>query len=127
METALKLAPLDKPLRLRLANLYMSNDPPQWSQFDQLLQQAEANDRLSSDPSWLSLKATGLFKRNQVSDALAKMRQAQAMAPDNIDLEHQYIDLLLQAKQYSDAEQEVIACWRRASGCGGCTTCAASP
>jgi tetratricopeptide (TPR) repeat protein len=107
METALKLAPLNKPLRLRLAKLYMSNDPPQWSQFDQILEQAQSNSQLSSDPQWYSLQATGLLKRDQDADAVAKMKQAQSMAPDDLDLERQYIDMLIQAKQYADGVQEI--------------------
>jgi tetratricopeptide (TPR) repeat protein len=107
MESALKLSPLNKPLRTRLAKLYMANDPPQWTQFDQLLHEAQANDELGSDPSWLDLEAAGLFKRNQVSNAVAKMQQAAALAPNNSGIERDYISMLLQAKQYDDAIKEI--------------------
>jgi tetratricopeptide (TPR) repeat protein len=106
METAMHIAPLDKPLRARLAKLYMAYDPPEWTQFDQILHEAEASDQLSSDPTWLDLESEGLFKRDQNSDAIAKMRQALTMAPSNSSLERDYINLLLQAKQFDDVIQE---------------------
>jgi tetratricopeptide (TPR) repeat protein len=107
MESAMNAAPLNKPLRVRLAKLYLADAPPQWTQFDQILHEAEASDQLGTDPTWLDLEATGLFKRNQVPDALAKMQQAAAMAPNNSTIERDYISMLLQAKQYDDVIKEI--------------------
>ena len=107
LESAMVLAPLNKPLRSRLAKLYESNSPPQWTQFDDLLHKAEANEQLGADPTWLDLEAGGLLNRGQTSDAVAKMQQAVALAPNNSAVERDFISLLISAKQYDNAVTEI--------------------
>ncbi len=106
LEDAVQISPLQRDARLALVNAYGSARPTQWEQLDRVLAAAEANPQLRDDPIWLQRDAGALAARKQFPEAIAKIRAALKISPDNPQIVSTYILLLVDARDYQGALQE---------------------
>jgi hypothetical protein len=58
---------------------------------------------LQQDPEWLAAEASAWGARGSFDKAADRMKAAMALAPDNLNLTQQYINLLIQGRNYKAA------------------------
>ena len=100
MEAALKAVPMNRAARLQLVNMYSQVAPPRPAEVDRVLSEAQTNPQLGNDPIWWQQHAMILASRGDTQGAMAKIRRALELAPQDINLYKSYIDVLAQTGQY---------------------------
>jgi predicted Zn-dependent protease len=102
----LRRNPLRDDARMLLLEAYSSGAEPRWDDFDQVVQEAENNPVLATDPAWHQLHARGLAQRGQFAQAKAQLDAARKLAPDSYPLWQEYVNLLIRAKDWQHALEE---------------------
>jgi tetratricopeptide (TPR) repeat protein len=105
LESAIRLAPANKHIRLTLIELYAHSTPPQWSEADQLLRDTRQIPLLADDPDFLHEEAVLDRDRHAYAKALDVIRQAMVKAPGNLAMVHTYYDILIK----SDAFDQLLS------------------
>ncbi len=100
LEDGLKAMPQSRSARIRLLAAYASATPPLWSEYDRVVHEAENDPQLSTDTTWLIKDAYGLADRKQFDDAIQKVEQAIAAAPQNTSLFSEKLSILMSAGRY---------------------------
>ncbi|HZK80392.1 MAG TPA: tetratricopeptide repeat protein, partial [Humisphaera sp.] len=95
LEDALKLDPMNRNSRIRLLELYSMTK--KWSQFEKVVTDAELNPAMVSPGIWARTHAYGLSAQGKFAEAVAKIREAIAMEPQNPMFARDYLVILLQA------------------------------
>ncbi|HEV7297852.1 MAG TPA: tetratricopeptide repeat protein [Tepidisphaeraceae bacterium] len=98
------LTPSNKPLRLRLLDLYVSSNMTQ--EVDGLLREASTLAPLQADPEWLNAEANAYAARGDFDKAASRMKSALAAAPNNANLTSAYINLLIRGRNQKAAIAE---------------------
>jgi tetratricopeptide (TPR) repeat protein len=104
LATGLQLNKANKVLRLRLLDLYASND--RRSDVDFLIAEAATIASLQADPEWLAAEANAYATREDFTKAAGRLKAALALAPGNGNLQNAYIGLLTRARNYKAAIAE---------------------
>lgn len=113
LEAALQRYPLHDDVRLALLEAYSSGDSPRWGDFDRVVQEAEANPILSSNPQWHQVAATGLARRNAFDQAIQQINTARKLAPNSYLLWQDYVSILAQSRNWqavlNETDQQLAA------------------
>ena len=109
LEAALQIAPLRDDVRITLINAYGAASDPRWDDYDRVIADAQANPSLSSEPAWSQLHAVGLARRGLFQQALVEIQAARKLAPNDIHLWDDQVDILLQARDWQGVLRETDA------------------
>ena len=106
LESALAASPTNKTVRLKLVDLYSLATPPRYGDAIQALNDGLAIPQYKDDIDMLRDLA-GMYSRAGNNDqAVATMRQAMSLAKDKSFLVHDYLVILLAAKNYDQVLSE---------------------
>ena len=105
LEYVLQRSPLRDDARQLLleANLI---DPPRWVDFDRVALDAEQNPTLNINPQWYQMYSRGLARRGQFDAAKQQILAAQKLAPTAVALQDEYVNVLIQAKDWKNVLAE---------------------
>lgn len=106
LEAALQLAPLRGDLRGALLTAYASAPIPRWDDFERVVQEAQSNPALNSDPTWTALYANTLARRGLYDRALEQIRAARKLDPKSYPLRRDYVNILGQSGNWQAVLQE---------------------
>lgn len=94
LEDALTIDPTDDDVRARLLTIYLQGQ--KWGRFEEVVQQAEKDPKLSSNPAWPHADAQALAQQKNYSKALEQMQQAIKLdKTHNILYQHDLLDIML--------------------------------
>jgi predicted Zn-dependent protease len=106
LESAIRLAPANKRVRLTLIDLYAQSTPPRWSDADQLLHDTGQIALLADDPDFLHEEAMLDRDQHAYAKALDLIHQAMAKAPGNVAMVHTYYDILIKSNAFDQLLSE---------------------
>jgi tetratricopeptide (TPR) repeat protein len=101
LETALSASPQNKLVRLKLVELYGLATPPRYTDAEQVLADGLAMPQFKNDVDFLRTSATIWSRAGDNDQAITAMRTAMSLAKDKSLLVHDYLVILLSAKNYS--------------------------
>jgi tetratricopeptide (TPR) repeat protein len=94
----------------------MAARPPRWSDAERLLRQTRAMPQFAKDVDFMQQEATMWAGRGNSQKALDAMKQALQAAPNNPNLVRNYLNLLLQSKNYPQVLAETDQLLQGANG-----------
>jgi predicted Zn-dependent protease len=100
LQAALRLEPLNRELRLRLVGIYVGNAHPRMNEALRLLQEVETTPPFNKDAAIFQGEAMILSDTGHDADALAKSEAALQLSPDDQNIVHTNIQMLLKVKDY---------------------------
>jgi tetratricopeptide (TPR) repeat protein len=103
LEEVLKKNKGSREVRLALVRMYRSERPPNFAQAHALVDEAEKDPVLKTDPVWHREAAMLFQDQRQDLRAIDKMREALRLAPGNSDYRRQYVDMLIRFNQFNSA------------------------
>jgi tetratricopeptide (TPR) repeat protein len=101
LEDQMRITPDNKALRLKLVDFYQQIKPPRWIDAEQILTDSLAQPQFKNDADFLRSAALMWSAREDGDKAITSIRAAMAQVPDKSVLVHDYLDILLAAKNYS--------------------------
>lgn len=111
LEEALRRSPLREDLRMQLLDAYSGGPSPRWADYDRVIKEALDSPPLAVNPVWHQLNARGLAARRQFDAAKQEVAAAQKLAPNSLPLRDEYVNILVQAKEWpaviSETDQEL--------------------
>ncbi len=101
LEAAMAADPQNKQVRLKLAEFYGLATPPRYLDAQQVLTDALAMLKFKNDVDLLRLSALISVKLGDTDKAVTTMRTAMSLVPDKSYLIHDYFDILIANKSFS--------------------------
>jgi tetratricopeptide (TPR) repeat protein len=105
-EGILRINPGEKTARLRLMDAYASFDPPRWLDAERVARDGDATPELAADADYLAAEARMYAKRGNADRAVASIKQAMKLAPQNSSLLPTYYAVLSDGKMYRQVVEE---------------------
>jgi len=109
LRAGLEADPKNKPVRMKLVQIYSTGSHPQWSEALRLLQEVDSVSPFDSDPEIFQGESTALAAMNNLPDALAKSQKALSLAPNNPEIVRTNLNLLLASGAYKDVVAQTAA------------------
>ena len=113
LEEMLRKNPGLDDARVLLLETYAGASPPRWDDFDRTVKAALANPSLKSNPVWRQQLARGLSARGQFDAARREIGEAQKLAPGNMALRDELVNIMVMAKDWpgvlSETDQQIAA------------------
>jgi predicted Zn-dependent protease len=100
LQAALRLAPMNKEIRLRLVGMYVNNAHPRMNEALRLLQEVETTSPFDKDSAIFQGEAMILGATGHDADALAKSEIAAQLSPDDQNILRTNMQMLLKAQDY---------------------------
>lgn len=102
LEDALAIEPTNDDVRARLLTIYLQTQ--KWGRFEEVVQAAMSDPKLSSNPAWPHAYAQALAQQKNYSKALEQMRQAIKLdKTHNILYQHDLLDIMLASGDFQGA------------------------
>ena len=96
LDDALQKAPGNRDVRLALVRLYRGERPARVAEAKALIEAAEKDPVLKTDPTWPREIAMLAMQQRQYQPAVLHMSRAVQLAPANIEFRRELVDMLLQ-------------------------------
>ncbi len=100
LDATIRFNPAEKTARLKLAELYATDRPPRWTEVARVLREARNVPQLANDVDLRHAEAVMWLQRKDLERALTSIREAIALAPDNLSVSRTYYDILLAQHDY---------------------------
>src|SRR5690606_21016284 len=94
LEAALEVQPQNKRLRMQKLDALANARPPRWIEAESFLAETRQMPQFEKDADWMLAEATMWRNRRQYNKALAAVREALKIAPENPVLLSNYYDIL---------------------------------
>lgn len=100
LETAIKLQPAAKQLRLRMVQVCAAATPPRWVDAERVLTEGRAIPSMAADPDMAIAEVRMWIARRQADKAVDVARQAVNVSHGNMDVVRAYLDAMLASGSY---------------------------
>jgi tetratricopeptide (TPR) repeat protein len=102
MESAIRVAPANKRVRLTLIDLYASAVPPRWADVERVIRQTKQIPSLAGDADFVHEEAVMDLGQGEFSKAEELIRTAMQQEPGNMGMVHTYYDVLLRTRSFEE-------------------------
>jgi tetratricopeptide (TPR) repeat protein len=100
LEAAVRAAPTEKSLRLRLLDLYSTHQPPFWTAAQGLLKETRSTPQFADDLDFIHAEASMWMRRKDYAKAVDLIKLVMAKAPNNAQVAATYFTALLEKRDY---------------------------
>lgn len=95
LRAGLQSDPNNKPIRMKLVQIYSRGEHPQWSEVMRLMQEVDGNAPFNADPDIFSAESAALAGMDDMAGALEKNQKALSLSPSDPLLAHNSLNLLM--------------------------------
>jgi len=95
LESAIRVSPANKRVRLKLIDLYVASKPPRWTDAQRTLHETTHIPSLADDADFIHVEAHMDLVRAEYVQAEKLIHTAMEKAPGNLSMVHTYYDILL--------------------------------
>jgi tetratricopeptide (TPR) repeat protein len=107
LEDALKAQPSNRRVRIALIDAYGALIPPRTNDAQRLIREVKSLPNWQADPEILRREANLLTVEGMYKEAVDRINEAVAAAPDDVTLTRQALDLYIKARRFPEVNQRV--------------------